>query len=63
MRYLINISFIHSAIETRQTPTLVERTKTLKEAQDIISMIDETVKKAFIQDLVNNKMVFRYPSV
>ena len=57
-RYVVNISFKQDiSFMTKQIENIAEPFKTLKEAQEYKSLIDNTVVKACIVDRVTNKVV------
>lgn len=54
-RYIINISFKTNHF-LRSENTLVDSVKTLREAKSYESIIDDTVDKAFIRDMVTGNL-------
>jgi hypothetical protein len=56
MRYIINISFVNRGL--LGTTNFVERVKTLKEAESLKFLIDDTVDKALIKDTVTDKVIW-----
>lgn len=57
-RYVVNISFKQDvSFMSKRIENIAEPVKTLKEAQEYKSLIDNTVAKACIVDRVTNKVV------
>ena len=57
-RYVVNISFKQNiSFMAKRIENIAEPVKTLKEAQEYKSLIDNTVSKACIVDRVTNKVV------
>ena len=57
-RYVVNISFKQDvSFMSKRIENIAEPAKTLKEAQEYKSLIDNTVAKACIVDRVTNKVV------
>lgn len=56
LRYTVNISFKNND-PWNKTSTIAERVKTLKEAKEYKSLIDNTVERACIIDNVTLKVV------
>ena len=57
-RYVVNISFKQDvSFMSKRIENIVEPVKTLKEAQEYKSLIDNTVAKSCIVDRVTNKVV------
>lgn len=55
-RYTLNISFNTKPFEVSNN--IVESVKTMKEALSYTGLIDDTVKKALIRDLVTGKVIW-----
>lgn len=57
-RYVVNISFKQDvSFMAKRIENIAEPVKTLKEAQEYKSLIDNTVAKACIVDRITNKVV------
>lgn len=57
-RYVVNISFKQDiSFMAKRIENIAESVKTLREAQEYKSLIDDTVSKACIVDRVTNKVV------
>lgn len=56
MRYILNISFKKEPLE--HSPPIFEQFKTLREAKQYSTLIDETVSKALIKDTVTGKITW-----
>lgn len=57
-RYTVNISFKQGlSLLGKRTENISEPVKTLKQAREYKSILDNTVKKACIFDMVTNKVV------
>ena len=57
-RYVVSISFKQDvSFLAKRTHPIEERFKTLKEAQEYKSIVDNTVQTAFIYDVVTNKII------
>ena len=57
-RYVVNISFKQDiSFMAKRIENIAEPVKTLKEAQEYKSLIDNTVERACIVDRVTNKVV------
>lgn len=57
-RYVVNISFKRTlGIEFKKVENIAEPVKTLKEAREYKSLVDDTVAKACIVDRVTGKVV------
>jgi hypothetical protein len=55
-RYTVIISFKHSIIDS--VAPIKEHVKTLKEAKEFDSLIDETVDFAYIRDEITGKITY-----